>query len=65
MLDKLLYIETYGCQMNVNDSERIITMLADLGYAPTNDPSSSDMILLNTCSVRGGAEEKVYRRLAN
>ena len=51
--------------MNVNDSERIVSMLADLGYAPTNDPSSSDMILLNTCSVRGGAEEKVYRRLAN
>jgi tRNA-2-methylthio-N6-dimethylallyladenosine synthase len=40
-------------------------MLADLGYAPTNDPAVSDMILLNTCSVRGGAEEKVYRRLAN
>ena len=55
MLDKLLYIETYGCQMNVNDSERIVTMLGDLGYAPTNDPASSDMILLNTCSVRGGA----------
>lgn len=65
MLDKLLYIETFGCQMNVNDSERIVTMLADLGYAPTNDPAISDMILLNTCSVRGGAEEKVYRRLAN
>ena len=65
MLDKLIYIETFGCQMNVNDSERIVSMLADLGYAPTNDPSSSDMILLNTCSVRGGAEEKVYRRLAN
>lgn len=65
MLDKLLYIETYGCQMNVNDSERIVTMMAGLGYAPTNDPASSDMILLNTCSVRGGAEEKVYKRLAN
>jgi tRNA-2-methylthio-N6-dimethylallyladenosine synthase len=65
MPDKLLYIETFGCQMNVNDSERIITLLADLGYAPTDDPASADMILLNTCSVRGGAEEKVYRRLAN
>ncbi|HIJ88853.1 MAG TPA: tRNA (N6-isopentenyl adenosine(37)-C2)-methylthiotransferase MiaB [Desulfuromonadales bacterium] len=65
MLDKLIYIETFGCQMNVNDSERIVTMLADLGYAATNDPAASDMILLNTCSVRGGAEEKVYRRLAN
>ena len=65
MFDKLLYIETFGCQMNVNDSERIVSMLADLGYAPTNEPSVADMILLNTCSVRGGAEEKVYRRLAN
>lgn len=51
--------------MNVSDSERIVTMLADLGYRPTSTPSDADMILLNTCSVRGGAEEKVYRRLAN
>lgn len=65
MLDKFIYMETFGCQMNVNDSERIITMLADLGYAPTNEPSVADMILLNTCSVRGGAEEKVYKRLQN
>jgi len=65
MAHKLLYIETFGCQMNVNDSERIVSMLADLGYAATDDPARSDMILLNTCSVRGGAEEKVYRRLAN
>lgn len=65
MLDKLLYMETFGCQMNVNDSERIVTMLADLGYAPTNDPAIADIILLNTCSVRGGAEEKIYNRLAN
>ncbi len=65
MHDKLIYMETFGCQMNVNDSERIITMLSDLGYAPTNDPATADMILLNTCSVRGGAEEKVYKRLQN
>ena len=65
MLDKLIYMETFGCQMNVNDSERIITMLSGLGYAATNDPSIADMILLNTCSVRGGAEEKVYKRLQN
>jgi tRNA-2-methylthio-N6-dimethylallyladenosine synthase len=65
MLNKLIYMETFGCQMNVNDSERIVTLLAGLGYALTNDPASADMILLNTCSVRGGAEEKVYRRLAN
>jgi tRNA-2-methylthio-N6-dimethylallyladenosine synthase len=65
MREKFLYIETFGCQMNVNDSERIVSLLADLGYTPTPDPACSDMILLNTCSVRGGAEEKVYNRLAN
>ena len=58
-------METYGCQMNANDSERIVTMLAGLGYKPTKVASEADMILLNTCSVRGGAEEKVYNRLAN
>lgn len=63
MNEKNLFIETFGCQMNVNDSERIVTMLADLGYRPTATPTDADMILLNTCSVRGGAEEKVYKRL--
>ena len=65
MNEKFLFIETFGCQMNVNDSERIVTMMADLGYAPTVTPSDADMILLNTCSVRGGAEEKVYKRLSH
>ncbi|QEM68199.1 tRNA (N6-isopentenyl adenosine(37)-C2)-methylthiotransferase MiaB [Geobacter sp. FeAm09] len=65
MNEKHLFIETFGCQMNVNDSERIATMLADLGYRPTTAPADADMILLNTCSVRGGAEEKVYKRLSH
>ncbi|KAB0669603.1 tRNA (N6-isopentenyl adenosine(37)-C2)-methylthiotransferase MiaB [Oryzomonas sagensis] len=65
MNEKHLFIETFGCQMNVNDSERIVTMLADLGYRPTTVPADADMILLNTCSVRGGAEEKVYKRLSH
>jgi tRNA-2-methylthio-N6-dimethylallyladenosine synthase len=65
MTEKQLYMETFGCQMNVNDSERIVAMLAGIGYRPTDAPSDADLILLNTCSVRGGAEEKVYRRLAN
>ncbi len=65
MNHKQLYIETFGCQMNVNDSERIVTMLSDLGYRVTTEAAGADMILLNTCSVRGGAEEKVYKRLAN
>jgi tRNA-2-methylthio-N6-dimethylallyladenosine synthase len=65
MTSKHVYIETFGCQMNVNDSERIAAMLADIGYVPAKAPADADMILLNTCSVRGGAEEKVYRRLEN
>ena len=65
MNSKSVYIETFGCQMNVNDSERILTMLSDIGYQPVTTPADADMILLNTCSVRGGAEEKVYRRLEN
>jgi tRNA-2-methylthio-N6-dimethylallyladenosine synthase len=65
MNQKFLYMETYGCQMNVNDSERIVSMMAENGYAQTSKISAADMILLNTCSVRGGAEEKVYNRLKN
>jgi tRNA-2-methylthio-N6-dimethylallyladenosine synthase len=62
---KQLYIETFGCQMNVNDSERIVSMMAENGYIHTSTLSEADMILLNTCTVRGGAEEKVYNRLEN
>jgi tRNA-2-methylthio-N6-dimethylallyladenosine synthase len=65
MNPKHLYIETFGCQMNVNDSERIISMMAEHGYLHTAKISEADLILLNTCSVRGGAEEKVYNRLEN
>ncbi len=65
MNQKHLYIETLGCQMNVNDSERIVSLLADMGYQPGPQPKAADIILLNTCSVRGGAEEKVYKRLQN
>ena len=64
MHSKLLYIETFGCQMNVNDSERIVSMLSDLGYAPVSSVKGADLVMLNTCSVRGGAEEKVYKRLS-
>jgi tRNA-2-methylthio-N6-dimethylallyladenosine synthase len=65
MKQKHLYIETFGCQMNVNDSERIISMMAEHGFMHTLKIAEADMILLNTCSVRGGAEEKVYNRLEN
>lgn len=62
---KHLYMETFGCQMNVNDSERIVAMLAAVGYRQNPAQKQADLILLNTCSVRGGAEEKVYKRLEN
>lgn len=65
MKQKKLYIETFGCQMNVNDSERIVSMMAEHGYIHASSISDADMILLNTCSVRGGAEEKVYNRVEN
>jgi tRNA-2-methylthio-N6-dimethylallyladenosine synthase len=62
---KHLYMETYGCQMNVSDSERIVAMLAASGYIQNPVLKQADLILINTCSVRGGAEEKVYKRLEN
>ncbi len=62
---KHLYMETYGCQMNVSDSERIVSMLAAIGYIQHPALKQADLILLNTCTVRGGAEEKVYKRLEN
>jgi len=65
MNSKHLYMETYGCQMNVSDSERIVFMLAAIGYIQNPSLKQADLILLNTCSVRGGAEEKVYKRLEN
>ena len=57
---KGLYLETFGCQMNVSDSEKIVSLLRDLGYRAVTDPALADLILLNTCSVRAKAESKVY-----
>lgn len=62
-LAKKLYIETFGCQMNVNDTETIFTLLKDLDYTPTDDPSCADLIILNTCCIRAKAEQKVYSEL--
>jgi tRNA-2-methylthio-N6-dimethylallyladenosine synthase len=61
--EKLLYIETFGCQMNVSDSEKIVALLKGVGYRHTHDSSLADLIILNTCSVRAKAEQKVYSRL--
>ena len=56
-------IETFGCQMNVHDSERMAGLLDQAGYEPTTDDRDADVIVINTCSVREHAEEKLYTRL--
>jgi tRNA-2-methylthio-N6-dimethylallyladenosine synthase len=63
MKDKKLHIITFGCQMNVYDSDKIAMMLKDLNYSLTDNPENADMILLNTCSVREGPENKVVSQL--
>jgi len=60
---KKLYIKTYGCQMNVYDSERMAESLAASGYESVNAPEGADLILLNTCHIREKAAEKVYSEL--
>jgi tRNA-2-methylthio-N6-dimethylallyladenosine synthase len=60
---KKLFIKTYGCQMNVYDSERMAEAMGGVGYVETADPSDADMILLNTCHIREKAAEKVYSEL--
>jgi tRNA-2-methylthio-N6-dimethylallyladenosine synthase len=61
--NKKLFIKTYGCQMNVYDSERMAAALAARGYAATGEASEADLILLNTCHIREKAAEKVYSEL--
>lgn len=61
---KKVRIETYGCQMNVADSEVIATVLRMAGYEPVEDDSLADAVVLNTCSIRDNAEQKIYSRLA-
>jgi len=60
---KKLYIKTYGCQMNVYDSERMSETLGASGYVATDKPDDADMILLNTCHIREKAAEKIYSEL--
>src|ERR687884_865787 len=58
-----VYIETYGCQMNVSDSELMYGRLADSGYVPVDGPEGADLILVNTCAIRDHAEQRVIGRL--
>jgi tRNA-2-methylthio-N6-dimethylallyladenosine synthase len=60
---KKFYIETFGCQMNVHDSEKVISTLVGRGYSQVETPDEADLLLYNTCSIRDKAEQKVYNRL--
>jgi tRNA-2-methylthio-N6-dimethylallyladenosine synthase len=60
---KRVFIKTWGCQMNEHDAERMAGLVAPMGYALTADPENADLILLNTCSIRDKAEQKVYSDL--
>ncbi|HUW92660.1 MAG TPA: radical SAM protein, partial [Bacteroidales bacterium] len=62
-MPKKFYIETYGCQMNVADSEVVASILGEAGYSATTDIHSADLILVNTCSIRANAEQRVWGRL--
>ena len=61
--EKRLYIKTYGCQMNVYDSERMADVLVPLGYGMVDSPEGADLVVLNTCHIREKATEKVYSEL--
>ncbi len=61
--EKRLFIKTYGCQMNVYDSERMADVLRPLGYATTDDAAEADFVILNTCHIREKAAEKIYSEL--
>ena len=58
-----LYIETYGCQMNVADSEVVAAVMATAGYETADSVDEADAVLLNTCSIRDNAEQKIFGRL--
>ncbi|MEB3221824.1 MAG: tRNA (N6-isopentenyl adenosine(37)-C2)-methylthiotransferase MiaB [Candidatus Sericytochromatia bacterium] len=60
---KQVYIKTYGCQMNQNDSERMLGMLAEAGYAASDTPYMADLVVVNTCAVREKAEDKLFSLL--
>ena len=60
---KTFYIETFGCQMNVHDSEKVVGTLLAKGYAQVDTPEAAELVLYNTCSIRDKAEQKVFSRL--
>jgi tRNA-2-methylthio-N6-dimethylallyladenosine synthase len=60
-----VYIETYGCQMNLADTEIVLGILKKQGYDVTDKPENADIVLLNTCSIRDNAEQRIYGRIGN
>src|SRR5947209_17111615 len=60
---KTFYIETFGCQMNAHDSEKVVGTLFEKGYAQVERPEDAELVLYNTCSIRDKAEQKVFHRL--
>src|SRR5436190_2164319 len=62
-MGKTFYIETFGCQMNAHDSEKVVGTLVHSGYAQVETPESAGLVLYNTCSIRDKAEQKVFHRL--
>ncbi|MCX6321919.1 MAG: tRNA (N6-isopentenyl adenosine(37)-C2)-methylthiotransferase MiaB [Bacteroidia bacterium] len=62
-MPKKVYIETYGCQMNVVDSEVVVSILSGAGYVPTDNIGDAGLILINTCSIRDNAEQRIWGRL--
>lgn len=63
MMEKKYFTLTYGCQMNESDTERINGQLEELGYTPAETMEEADIIIMNTCSIRQNAEEKVYGKI--
>src|SRR5258707_15084750 len=61
--DKTFYLETFGCQMNVHDSEKVIGTLLRQGYRQVDTGEEADLVFYNTCSIRDKAEQKVFHRL--
>jgi tRNA-2-methylthio-N6-dimethylallyladenosine synthase len=62
---KTFYLETFGCQMNAHDSEKVVGTLMEQGYAQVETPEEAHLVLYNTCSIRDKAEQKVFNRLQN
>ena len=62
---KFYKIVTYGCQMNVHDSEKLAGMLEDLGYTVTENTEEADVVVFNTCAIRQGAEDRAIGNIGN